>query len=62
MVTLRPHPRPWVQMSTNEDPMTRLTLRRVAIDRLAEKADGSFLRSATERDQRLEIDRRHSQG
>jgi hypothetical protein len=51
-----------VQVSTNEDPVIRLTLRPDAIDRLAQKANGSFRLSATERGHRLEIDRRDHRG
>jgi len=54
--------RPRAQLSTNEDPMTRLTLRPDAIDPLARKANGSFRLPATERGHRLEIDRRDQQG
>jgi hypothetical protein len=61
-LTLLPHSRPQVQLSTNEDPMTKFTLRPDAIDRLAQKANGSFRLSATERGHRLEIDRRDQQG
>jgi hypothetical protein len=61
-VTLLRHSRPRVQVSTNEDPMTRLTLRPDAIDRLVQKANGSFRLSVTERGHRLEIDRRDRQG
>jgi hypothetical protein len=50
-----------VQVSTNEDPMIRLTLRPDAIDRLANEANGSFRLSATERGHRLEIDRSDQQ-
>jgi len=56
------HSRPRVQKSTNEDPMTRLTLRPDSIDRLASKANGSFRLSATKSGHRREIDRRRRQG
>jgi len=42
--------------------MTRFMLRPDAIDRLAQKANGSFRLSATERSHRLEIDRRDRLG
>jgi hypothetical protein len=59
MVRLLRRLRPRVQeVSRNEDPMTRLTLRQGSIDRLAEMANGSFRLSATERGHRREIDRR----
>jgi hypothetical protein len=51
-----------VQVSTNEDPMTELTLRQEAIDRLAESANGSFGLSATKLGYRWEMDRRQRQG
>jgi hypothetical protein len=61
-VTLLRRSRPRVQVSTNEDPMTRLTLRPDAIDRLAPAANGSFRLSATKYGHRWEIDRRRRQG
>ena len=57
MVTPLPHSRPRVQVSTNEDPMTRLTLRPDAIDRHAETANGSFRLPAHLSGNRMEIDR-----
>jgi len=51
-----------VQVSTNEDPMTRLTLRQDAIEWLAESANGSFGLSATKLGDRSEMDRRRRQG
>jgi len=49
-------------MSMNEDPMTRLTSRQLAIDPLAESANGSFRLSSTKRGHRWEMDRRRRQG
>jgi hypothetical protein len=49
--------RPRVQVSTNEDPMTRLTLRPDAIDRLVETTNGSFRLPAQLSGNRMEIDR-----
>jgi hypothetical protein len=51
--------RPRVQVSTNEDPMTRLRLRPDAIDRLAETAHGSFRLPAQLSGNRQENDRIH---
>jgi hypothetical protein len=61
-LTLLPDSRLRGQVSTNEDPMIRLTLRPDAIDRLAETANGSFRLPANDRVLRWEIDRRDQQG
>ena len=61
-LTLLRHSQPRVQVSTNEDPMMRLTLPPDAIDRLAHKANGSIPLSVTQRGHRLEIDRRDQNG
>jgi hypothetical protein len=54
--------RPRVQVSTNEDPMTRLKLRPDAMDRLADKANRSFRLPAQLSGNRQENDRIHQQG